>query len=145
MKKQTKHTTIVKSLVVNEKGEILFVRRKWEERPDVHDKWEFPGGKLEFGEQPEHTAKRETMEESGYKVKVKALLPKLVTFSKEFPEENRQLILVCYICELISGEKSLKDHGVSEIKWFKLDQAPKEFECLPGTIDYLNVYRSLQK
>ena len=132
-KTPTKQITIVKSLVVNSQGEILFVKRKWEERPDVHGKWELPGGKLEFGEQPEHTAKRETREESGYEIEVKKAIPKILTFSKIKEEVNHQLVLLCYHGKLIRGEATLKDHGVSEIKWFKINEIPHESECLQGT------------
>jgi len=144
-KSTLKHVVIVKSLVVNDSGEILFVKRKWEERPELHGKWEFPGGKLEYLEQPEQTAKREAKEETGYNVEVKALLPKLLSFSKVFEGINCSLTLICYLCKLIGGEKSMKDHGVSDVRWFKPDEVPKESDCLSGTSEYINVYRSLMQ
>lgn len=41
MEKIRKQFIIVKSLVVNSKGEILFVKRKKEELKQAHNKWEF--------------------------------------------------------------------------------------------------------
>jgi len=39
----------------------------------------------------------------------------------------------------VSGESTLGDHGVSEIKWFTIDEAIK-LECLPGIKEFLEVY-----
>ncbi|MFA4887123.1 MAG: NUDIX hydrolase [Candidatus Nanoarchaeia archaeon] len=140
-----KQFVIVKSLVVNERGEILFVRRNMEDHKEAHNKWEFPGGKIEFGETPEETAVRETKEESGYKVEVQSIIPKLISSKWESQNRASQQILIGYICKLIGGESTLPDHGVSEIKWFNLRDAPKNSECLPGTIDFLNLYNPSRK
>lgn len=136
---------IVKSLVLNGEGEILFVRRKKEEHKEAHNKWEFPGGKIEFGETPEQTAKRETKEESGYDIEIDYLLPKILSSKWESSEREAQQILICYVCKLISGESRLKDHGVSEIKWFKINNVPEQADCLPGTGDFLEVYEKIRK
>ncbi len=137
--KLRKQFTIVKSLVVNEKGEILFVRRKKEWHKEAHNKWEFPGGKIEFGETPEEAAKREAKEESGYNVEVEYLLPKILSSKWIAEDQESQQILICYVCKLVGGEQSLADHGVSEIKWFDGNKAQK-LECLPGTIDFIKIY-----
>lgn len=143
--KTRKQFVIVKSLVVNGNGEILFVRRKREEHKEAHNKWEFPGGKIEFGEAPEETAVREAKEESGYDVKVQSLIPKLISSKWESPDREAQQILICYVCKLVGGESTLPDHGVSEIKWFDIKNTPKDSECLPGTIDFLELYTPSRK
>ncbi len=101
--KTRKQFTIVKSLVVNKKGEVLFVKRKKEDMKQAHNKWEFPGGKIDFGEHPEQTAIRETKEESGYDVRVDYLIPKLISSKWESPEREGHQILICYVCSLIGG------------------------------------------
>lgn len=51
MAKTTKQITIFSGAVV--KGDqILMVQRTEEECPEAHLKWEFPGGKVDFGETP---------------------------------------------------------------------------------------------
>ena len=146
IKKIRKQFIIVKSLVINEKGEVLFVRRKIGEIKQANNKWEFPGGKIDFGELPEQTAIREAKEESGYDVKIKYILPKLISSKWVSPEREAQQILVCYVCNLLGGKSTIPNHGVSEIKWFSIDKAPKNEDCLPGTIDFLNFYKeSTQK
>lgn len=138
--KTRKQFIIIKSLIANDNGEVLFVRRKREFHKEAHNKWEFPGGKVDFGEFPEETAKREAKEETGYDVKVDYLLPKLLSSKWVSPEREAQQILICYACRLIGGEKALGDHAVSDIKWFKIKDAPADSECLPGTIDFLKIY-----
>ena len=140
-----KQFIIVKSLVVNNKGQILFLRRNKEDLKEAHNKWEFPGGKIEFGESPEETAIREAKEESGYDIKIDSIIPKLLSSKWESPEREAQQILICYVCKLVGGESLLKDHGVSEIRWFNLEEAPKDSECLPGTITFLNLYKNAKK
>ncbi|NUM37440.1 MAG: NUDIX hydrolase [Candidatus Brocadiae bacterium] len=141
-----KQFIIVKSLVINEKKQVLFVRRNKAELKQAHNKWEFPGGKIDFGETPEQTAVREAKEESGYDIEIVSLLPKLLSSKWVTPERESQQILICYICKLLGGKSNLNDHGVSEIKWFNLSEAPKDEDCLPGTVDFLNIYiNSLKK
>lgn len=53
--------------VVERSGKYLVLRRK-------NNVWEFPGGGIESGEVPEYSAERETLEETGLKVRAKELL-----------------------------------------------------------------------
>lgn len=137
---EKKQFFIVKGLVVDNQKRILFIRRKREFHKEAHNRWEFPGGKVEFGESPKNTAKREVKEESGYNIKVEYLLPKLLSSKWVSPERESQQILACYVCKLISGKSNLNDHAVSDIRWFDIKEVPKDFECLPGTIDFLKLY-----
>ena len=145
-KEKTRNQFIIaKSLVVNDKGEVLFVRRKRKFHKEAHNKWEFPGGKIDFGESPEDTTKREAKEETGYSVEIDYLLPKILSSKWVSPEREAQQILICYVCKLTGGEKALGDHAVGDIKWFKIKDAPADSECLPGTIDFLKIYSSAIK
>ena len=140
-----KQFLIVKSLVIDEKDRILFVRRNMEQLKEAHNKWEFPGGKIDFGESPEQTALRETKEESGYDIVVDHLLPKIISSKWESEERESQMILICYICKLIGGNANLIDHGVSEIRWFNINEIPEKSECLPGTIEFIEACPDLQR
>lgn len=137
--KPKKQFLIVNAIVLNDEGEILLVRRERKWHKEAHGKWEFPGGKIDFGETPAEACVRETKEESGFDVKIKKLIPEIISSYWEYPDRLSQQILLCYLCELKGGEASLEDHGVSEIKWFDIEEA-KELKCLPGTLEFLNYY-----
>lgn len=74
---QQKQITIVVALIRNEKKEILIARRNQPDIPEEQNKWEFIGGKINFGEDPEEALVREVKEECGLDVKVVRLLPKV--------------------------------------------------------------------
>ena len=54
--------TTVTAAVIEREGRILICRRRADQ--DQPGKWEFPGGKLEDGEQPAEALRRELREES---------------------------------------------------------------------------------
>jgi 8-oxo-dGTP diphosphatase len=59
---------VVAGVLVNRLGEVLIAQRpvgKWQE-----GRWEFPGGKLETGEDEETAVRRELAEELGIRVEV---------------------------------------------------------------------------
>ncbi len=139
--KQKKQFIIVKSLVVDTKNDnkILLVQRDRKWHKEAHAKWEFPGGKVDFGESPAEACEREALEESGYKVKVKKLLPEIYSSKWEYPDRVSQQILICYVCELVGGEASLDDPGVMNVKWCTPEEI-LNLDVLPVTHKFLNDY-----
>jgi 8-oxo-dGTP diphosphatase len=67
--------------------------------------WEFAGGKLEFGEDLETGLKREIMEEVGLEVKIEKLLYASTFQSKE----NRQTVILSYLCHSFSDRVVLSE------------------------------------
>ena len=117
---QKKIIPCILAIITNEKGEVLFQKRNDPGSP-AHDKWEFPGGGMEFGETPEQTLVREAKEETGYDVEIIRLLPKI--YSNTWPEA--QVLLIAYECKIKSGEYRKQDLEVSEGKF-----------ALPSEMDY---------
>lgn len=130
---------IVKGLVINSEGKILMVQRKKEWHKEAHAKWEFPGGKVDFGETPAEACIREVREESGFNVKIRRLLPEILSSRWEYPNRHSQQILICYLCDLIDGKISLEDHGVMDVKWYPPEEILK-LDVLPGTHEFLKEY-----
>ena len=62
-------------------------------------KWEFPGGKVEYGEDPRYGLQRELLEELGIQVAVGRILDVISTI-----EEARQLVLLYFECRITQGE-----------------------------------------
>ncbi len=72
--------------------------------------WEFPGGKVELGETPQDALKRELAEELGIVVEIGDV--QSVAFDEN---EDRELILMVFLCEHVSGEPAALE--VAAFKW----------------------------
>ncbi len=74
--------------------------------------WEFPGGKLEFGEKLEDCLCREVREETGLEVEVECLL-----YANTFLTHPwRQVVVVTYLCRPEEGEVRLSEEH-TEYLW----------------------------
>ncbi len=87
--------------------------------------WEFPGGKLEEGENPKEALIREIEEELDTKVLVEQLI-EVVEY--DYPEFH--LTMYCYLCKVLSGDLTLKEHDtarwltketIDSVKWLPAD------------------------
>ncbi|MGH1337591.1 MAG: (deoxy)nucleoside triphosphate pyrophosphohydrolase [Aureispira sp.] len=67
--------------------------------------WEFPGGKVEEGEEQEAALCREWKEELGVDINVGAALPSVVVQKK-----NLSIELLPFYCQLVRGEITLFEH-----------------------------------
>lgn len=104
-------------------GKIFIARRKPEK--SLGGYWEFPGGKIEIGEDPKVALARELKEELGMEVKV------LNYFGSNLHHyENFSIELIAYICEFIDASYGLTDHDeyefVSHIEISKYKMAPAD-------------------
>lgn len=114
---------VVTAAIIQNEGKILLAQR----RKDSHQglKWEFPGGKLEFGESPEECLVREIREELDINIKVKGIFQVVSHIYGE-----RQVILLCYLCQLDQGQ--IKPKECQDFCWvekqdlLKYDLAPAD-------------------
>lgn len=134
MKNQNKgfFTLTVKVVIVNDKNEILLVKRP---KDDHHGagKWDLPGGNLEEGENILDGVKREIKEEIGIEVKLENIIY-VNDFEKKYAEKhdfdgqktftNGKGIRILAFYE--SGEIKLSDEH-SEYKWVDISKAEEEF------------------
>jgi 8-oxo-dGTP diphosphatase len=91
-------------------GRILLQQRAPDR--DMAGLWEFPGGKVEDGETPEHALARELEEELGVTIDVGALAP--AAFASH-PNRGRHMILLLYLCRHWAGEPQALD--ASALAW----------------------------
>lgn len=140
MKEKTKKQfCIVKGIVFNQEGKILLVRRERPWHKESHKHWEFPGGKVDFGENPKKALTREIKEESGYDVEISYLLPEILSETWEFTERESHIILIPYLCKLLGGEKSLEDKNINRVEWCTIEEIQNINNCLPGTKEILQI------
>jgi 8-oxo-dGTP diphosphatase len=110
MKKKTEPAPLHKvvAAVIEREGKVLVARRKNGIR--FGGQWEFPGGKLEDGEEPEKGLERELLEEFGVRTRAEEFLCAV-------PYRNPLLSieLLAYRVLLVSGDLRPIDHD--EIRW----------------------------
>jgi 8-oxo-dGTP diphosphatase len=82
---------------------ILVAQRS--EKMKLPLKWEFPGGKIEFGETEVECINREIFEELNIKIEVKEKLKTVVHQYSDF-----KISLIPFAARYISGELKLKEH-----------------------------------
>ena len=113
--------------VIVEEGKILCAQRG--SSKSLAYKWEFPGGKIEPGEEPEEALKREIEEEMRCKVLVEEKVEYTV-YEYDFGIVH----LTTFICKLIEGSPKLTEHV--QIKWLypvelsSLDWAPADIPAI---------------
>jgi ADP-ribose pyrophosphatase len=90
------------------------------------DWWEFPGGKIEPGEDPRHALKREILEELDTEIEVGEYL---TTIEYDYPEFH--LSMECFPATVTAGNLVLKEHeaarwltpeDLDSVRWLPADQ-----------------------
>jgi 8-oxo-dGTP diphosphatase len=103
---------VVGAIIVRD--DLVFAARRSPER-SAGGLWEFPGGKVETGEDPTDALRRELGEELGIEVRVGNLLSRYTT-----PVGSVLIDLACYWAELLSDAPTAStDHD--QMGWFTLE------------------------
>lgn len=117
--------SIVIGVITNENGEIFLTQRN-QPGTKEHEKWEFPGGKIEFGEDPESAMVREVKEETGFDVQIVRLLPKVYTNvylrDSNHPGYDLHILLIAYHCKIVGGEFKTIDEEILSGRFFKKNE-----------------------
>ena len=105
----------VTAAVIIREGKILCVQRGENKLEYISKKWEFPGGKVESGEDLYSTIKREILEELKLQISVREFL---IQVNHEYPDFK--LKMDTFICEIDRGEPILTEH--IDFKWLLKDE-----------------------
>jgi len=134
---------VVRCCVQNENGKILLIRRRSDDRFNP-GRWEFPGGKVDEGEDLSNTQSREIKEEAGLTVELVNPLvcvqSKIVGEKKE-PYDGDTYVEMCGLATLLEGPVQLSnDH--TEFAWVKPGVADEEYDLSPETEKLLKVLKN---
>jgi ADP-ribose pyrophosphatase YjhB (NUDIX family) len=115
--------------VVFHAGKVLLIERGKE---PLKGWWTVPGGLVEVGERLEAAVRRETLEETGLRVKPVAVA---ALFQRIMPDLDGRTefhyVIVDYLCELEGGEVRA-DSDVAAAGWFTLEES-RRLKMAPGT------------
>ena len=109
-----KHIEVV-AAIIKQDGEVLCVQRGEHAKDYISFKWEFPGGKVEVGENREEALVREIQEELAAEIHE---LQYLMTVEHSYPDFH--LTMHAYICALKNGEITLREHV--DMKWLSTEE-----------------------
>ena len=104
--------TVVSIALINDDNHILLSKRPKDKH--LSGFWEFPGGKVEKGEIPEHALIREVKEELDIDINNKCIAP--LSFS-EYDYQKFHLLLLLYVCRRWEGQPKSMENNI--IKWIK--------------------------
>jgi len=107
-----KNIEVVAAIIHNVEGRVFATQRGYGEWKDW---WEFPGGKIEFGESPEEALKREIQEELSTIIGVDDFF---CTVEYDYPKFH--LTMHCYLCSLLTDALHLNEHEAA--KWLSKEE-----------------------
>lgn len=114
---------VTRSIVLNEKGEILLLKRSEEAERWAAGFWEFPGGKIEEGKDLSHAMEDEVLEEAGLVV---APVSRLSYVESEIvskgPYRGLPYIIIVGVSKLVAGEVRLSDEH-TDFAWVSKEEA----------------------
>lgn len=105
-------TDIVAAGIVIEHGKVLLSRRK--KGTHLAGRWEFPGGKVEPGEDPRAGLMRELEEELGIQTEVGEIVD--VTFHR-YDDADKAVLLLFFQAAREAGSPEPQPIDVAEVKW----------------------------
>jgi 8-oxo-dGTP diphosphatase len=105
----------VVAAVIFREGKVLCVQRPQNSKEYISSKWEFPGGKVEQGEDRIQALKREIHEELQLEIQNIGFL---TTVNHIYPDFH--LVMHAYKCEISSGGPVLTEHV--DLKWLRVEE-----------------------
>jgi len=104
-------------VILTGRGGVLLVKRRFEPRAGA---WCLPAGFMEYGETPEHCARRELREETGLVGRLKGLFGVYAGFD----DPRVRAVLVLYVAERRGGRLKPGDDAI-DARFFPLDRLPR--------------------
>jgi 8-oxo-dGTP diphosphatase len=119
----------VTAAILQKEGRIIIAQRKSSDH--LSGKWEFPGGKIEYGETPEECLARELKEEFDIDVAIGKYIG-----SSIYHYDHLSIELMAYQSFWVSGAINMKDHKA--YRWVTVDQLT-EFDFAPADVPFVEM------
>lgn len=116
---------LVTARIIRKNDEILIAKREGDQL------WEFPGGKVEYGEDPRDCLRREIKEELDFHIEVDDVFDSISFMA----DDGAHYVIIFYNCRYIQGTPEQKKH--SDIKWITREKLP-QFNFLPANSKIIN-------
>ena len=102
----------VKAIIMD--GSRMLLIKRSNRYADSGGIWDIPGGRLNFGEEPEDGLRREVREETGLEIEIKRILDA----STIFLDDKTHIVRLTYLCTSTDTVVRLSDEH-TEAKWIK--------------------------
>lgn len=111
----------VGAVVFNSEGQV-FLSQRGPQASNERGCWEFPGGRVEFGERLADTIRREFIEEYGMVIALERLLH---VADHILLDEGQHWVSPTYIAHHVEGEPTIREpHKCAALGWFALNALP---------------------
>lgn len=98
--------------IFDDAGRILCVRRNY----GMYD-WTLPGGLVEWGESPAEAARREVLEETGYRIEVGDIIGL-------YYNSRRDDLVICFGAKIVGGSGGCDPWEIADIGFFGREELP---------------------
>ncbi len=116
----------MKAVLMDAQGRTLLIRRSPSNK-NFTGKWEWPGGKVDFGEDFSVAAVREAREETGLEVELTG-----VAGVAQFEMPKAHVAMLCMEVRLIGGTLTLSDEH-DAFQWVPLDRL-QDMDLIEGSV-----------
>lgn len=132
-KKSSYHQLTVVVGLIERDNKILIMRRHDPDHDQWHQRWEFPGGKIELHETPAEAIIREIKEETSLNIHSEKLLG-VATHHWNTPKGIQQTFILLYHCIALPGDISLNEKANDAYIWEKPEAIALRKDLLDGNI-----------
>jgi 8-oxo-dGTP pyrophosphatase MutT (NUDIX family) len=113
--------------IIIKDGKLLMSLRNDPHNKRYHNKWEFPGGGIDFKEDIRDCLVREVKEEVGYDVEIIKQFDYIHNFSRVLSSGfGYTAFLVPYLCKITGGDGVWDDNETSAVGFYDIDKALDE-------------------
>jgi len=101
---------LVTAAIIENNGKYLITQRPDDGRHNAN-RWEFPGGKVNFGEEPRYCLEREILEELDIKIDTGDVFE----CSSQMYDQTKHVVLLGFYCRYVSGD--IKKIDIKSYAW----------------------------